>query len=140
MRRVGELLSFFERPQLTMIPVHVHLEPESPEASEPVNEEPVEGALAVPHSPDDNVTDGAFAEETIPTNKKRKRKKLKFTLGSSNFVSQLFFFWIFRLVQISSVGLDIRNVMLVLCPSETAKVTGDKLDYIWKEEMTKYGE
>ena len=74
------------------------------------------------------------------TNSKRRKKKRKFILASSNVVSQFLFLWIVKLMRLCSEVSDIRKIHFVLRDTETARVTGDALEAIWKEEMYQFGE
>ena len=67
--------------------------------------------------------------------RRKKRRKPKFLLGSKHFISHIFFIWIFQLVNTCRRVSDIRNIHFQLKPSETAKVTGDILEQIWKQEV-----
>jgi hypothetical protein len=71
------------------------------------------------------------AQEEPQTIKRSKKKKTKFILKSGNFVSQLFCFWIFKLVYVCFKKPEIKNIMILLCPSETADVAGKKLQDEW---------
>ena len=75
-----------------------------------------------------------LARQDVPTSTRQRQRKARFRLASTNVVSQFFFLWVFRLVQVSAAAADIRNVNLVLAKSETAAATGDRLEKIWKRE------
>ena len=72
--------------------------------------------------------------------KKKKKKKPRFILTSSNFLSQVFFYWVFRLVWISHHVADVRHIILALRPSETAQITGNILQSCWDQEIEERGE
>ncbi|KAJ3038374.1 hypothetical protein HK097_003196, partial [Rhizophlyctis rosea] len=72
--------------------------------------------------------------------KKKGKKKNRFTLASSNFVSQLLFLWVCRLVSRVRRAEDIRDVSLHLKSAETAKVTGEGLERTWNQEVAEKGE
>ncbi|KAI8906294.1 P-loop containing nucleoside triphosphate hydrolase protein [Gorgonomyces haynaldii] len=78
-------------------------------------------------------------EPPIERKSKKKKKKPRFLLGTRNVVSQFFFYWVFCLVRINLLAQDIRHVILVLMPSESAKTAGEKLDYHWQQEKLKDG-
>ncbi|KAI8929067.1 hypothetical protein BC831DRAFT_547895 [Entophlyctis helioformis] len=72
--------------------------------------------------------------------RRKKRKKPRFLLASTNIFSQFFFVWVFALVRICRRVSDIRNINFALKETETARVTGDELEAVWKEEVYQFNE
>ncbi|TPX46318.1 hypothetical protein SeLEV6574_g03291 [Synchytrium endobioticum] len=65
---------------------------------------------------------------------KAARLKGRILLSPSNVISQLFFFWVWRIIAICRKADDLREVPLALRFTETAKVTGDLLGRAWSLE------
>jgi hypothetical protein len=72
--------------------------------------------------------------------KKKKRRKRKFKLFSNSFISQFFLVWIYQLIWIARDAGNLRNLILVLRPSETAQDAGERLEKHWKEQLKLYSQ
>ena len=56
-------------------------------------------------------------------------------VGSKNFISQLFFIWVFRFIYLlRSDKSNFKNINLNLCDTETAAYNDDILEKKWQEE------
>jgi ABC-type multidrug transport system fused ATPase/permease subunit len=64
-------------------------------------------------------------------------KKVKFLLSSTNWISQILFLWIIRLVYLIHTLPQLKHLHLSLDSKETAQVTGDKLEENWEKERLK---
>lgn len=91
--------------------------------------EPVEQGSVASNDP----LDATGHDHTQPSKKKKKKKK-RFLLAAGNFISQFFLLWVYRLVQLNSNKADVRNVVFVLAPSETAKYAGDRVSQFWEDQ------
>jgi hypothetical protein len=65
---------------------------------------------------------------------KKGEKKTK--VGAGNFVSQLFFFWVFPFIWKIRRVKDLKELFLTLRKSETAQYNDKKLEKNWKKEIT----
>ena len=64
---------------------------------------------------------------------KTTRKPIR--VGSGNFISQLFFFWIFSFILIIRKAKDLKELPLLLRKTETTAFNDEILDKRWKEEL-----
>jgi hypothetical protein len=70
--------------------------------------------------------------------KKNADKQQKVNLirvGAGNFISQLFFLWLFRFILIVRRTKELKDLHMSLRRSETANYNDDILDRRWKEEV-----
>jgi hypothetical protein len=68
----------------------------------------------------------------------QKAEKTKVNLirvGSGNFISQIFFLWMFRFIPVIRRTKDLKDLQLALRRTETANYNDDILDRRWKEEL-----
>ena len=63
-----------------------------------------------------------------------KKSKRKVKIGPGNFVSQLFFFWVFMIILVIRRAKDIKDVCLILRKRETCRFNDEKLERKWEEE------
>lgn len=63
----------------------------------------------------------------------KARRKVR--VGAGNFVSQLFFLWVFSFIIIIRRTKDFANLDLRLRKTETAALNDEILDRKWKEEV-----
>lgn len=63
-----------------------------------------------------------------------KIKKRKVKLGPGNFVSQLFFFWVFMIILVIRRAKEIKDVCLILRKRETCQFNDEKLERKWEQE------
>ena len=64
-----------------------------------------------------------------------ENKPKSIVVGSGNYISQLFFFWVFRLIYIVRKTKDIKEIQFKLRKTETADANDKLLDKKWKEEL-----
>jgi hypothetical protein len=65
----------------------------------------------------------------------QKPPKQVVLIGSGNFVSQLFFFWVFWLIPIVRRTKDLKDLNFTLKKTEKASYNDEILDKAWKEEL-----
>lgn len=78
-------------------------------------------------------------QESPPLNtpNKRKRRKKKFLLAPSNFISQILFLWVIRLIYLIQNVPDLKNIHLNLYKTETSSQSGDLLQEKWNAQVLK---
>ena len=91
------------------------------------------------NQPHDLLTRVESTTHTYHTKSKAKKmgKKVKFLLNSSNWISQILFLWILKLVYLIHTLPQLKHLHLLLDSKETAQVTGDKLQEKWENEISK---
>ena len=62
------------------------------------------------------------------------KKTKQYLVGSGNFLSQAFFFWVFQLITILRRTKDIKELLLVLRKSETTDYNDKLLEVEWIKE------
>lgn len=73
-------------------------------------------------------------------NQKQKAsgKTHKIRVGTKNFLSQIFFVWVFRFIfRLRRDKSDFKNIDLNLCDTETCVYNDDILEKWWKDEKQK---
>jgi hypothetical protein len=65
---------------------------------------------------------------------KEAKKPKPIIVGSGNPLSQLFFFWVFRFIILLRKTKDIKDLLLVLRPTEQADYNDKILEIKWAEE------
>ena len=91
------------------------------------------------NQPHDLETIGTTHTYLTKSKAKKMGKKVKFLLNSSNWISQILFLWILKLVYLIHTLPQLKHLHLLLDSKETAQVTGDKLQEKWENEISKKG-
>ena len=63
------------------------------------------------------------------------KKTALIQVGAKNFISQIFFLWVFSFIRLLRRAKEIKDLALILCKTDTAILNENLLDNNWKLEL-----